>query len=240
MLKPDAPMPLYRQLADLLADSIRSGRYPPGSRIPSEPRLAAAHDLGRPTVRQAIELLVRRGLLTRRRGAGTFVCDPQQEVDLFSLDGTSASFAKSGLAVETRILEPVVRRRIDDQPDNPFHTHEAYTFSRLTRVATTPVLVETLFLHAGLFEGIDAIDLDGQSLSTIADERFYLRPVGGKQNFRIAFPDSGLSGHLGMTTAAPVLEVHRWLHFSRVHNGVFARLWCRTDHFVFSQTLGGA
>ncbi|MEJ2039830.1 MAG: GntR family transcriptional regulator, partial [Desulfosarcinaceae bacterium] len=91
MLNPQSPIPLYRQLADLLHAQVRAGDYPPGSRVPSEHQLAAAHAIGRPTVRQAIDLLVRKGVLRRRRGSGTYVCEPQQEVDLFNLDGTSAS-----------------------------------------------------------------------------------------------------------------------------------------------------
>ena len=88
MLNPDSPMPLYRQLADLLAEGIRRGAYPAGSRLPAETRLAADHRLGRPTVRQALDVLVRAGLVERRRGAGTFVRPPREEVDLFSLAGT--------------------------------------------------------------------------------------------------------------------------------------------------------
>ena len=39
MLNPNAPIPLYRQLADQIADGIRNGTYRPGSCIPSEPKL---------------------------------------------------------------------------------------------------------------------------------------------------------------------------------------------------------
>lgn len=95
-LNPDSPLPLYHQLADLLLSRIRGGDYQTGSRIPSENQLATAFGIGRPTARQAIDVLVRKGYLSRRRGSGTYVCEPRQEVDLFSLDGTSASFQKKG------------------------------------------------------------------------------------------------------------------------------------------------
>lgn len=239
MLNPNAPIPLYRQLAELLTEAIRAGAYRPGSRIPSEPRLAAEHHLGRPTVREAIALLVRRGLLVRRRGSGTYVCDPQQEVDLFSLDGTSASFAKTGLAVETRLLTPPTFCGVNGHSDNPFSGRQAYTLSRLTRAAGTPVLVEDLYLHPTLFAGIDEIDLEGCSLSVIAEEKYYLRPTGGRQTFTVGYPDEERAGHLQTSPTTPLLAVNRWLHFPRTENGVYVRLWCRTDQFVFSQTIGG-
>jgi GntR family transcriptional regulator len=239
MLNPNAPIPLYRQLAELLTEAIRSGDYQPGGRIPSEPKLAAEHNLGRPTVRQAIDLLVRRGLLMRRRGSGTYVCDPQQEVDLFSLDGTGASFAKTGVPVETRLLAPPTLRAVDGGADNPFGGHQAYTLSRLTRAAGNPVLVEDLYLHPALFAGIDEIALEGRSLSAIAEEKYYLRPTGGRQSFSIAYPDEARADHLEITPKTPLLAVNRWLHFPHTENGVYTRLWCRTDQFVFSQTIGG-
>ena len=58
-LNADSPVPLYHQLADLLQERIRAGEYPAGSKIPSEPELARTFGIGRPTVRQATELLTR-------------------------------------------------------------------------------------------------------------------------------------------------------------------------------------
>ena len=104
MLNPDSPMPLYRQLADELSERIRAGVYTPGSRIPSEHELASKYALGRPTVRQATEVLVRKRVLERRRGSGTFVANAVPEVDLFSLGGTLASDPFGGIL---RILQGV-------------------------------------------------------------------------------------------------------------------------------------
>ena len=61
MLNHQSPLPLYRQLADLLAAKMRSGEYRPGDRIPSEHDLADTYGIGRPTARQAVDVLVRKG-----------------------------------------------------------------------------------------------------------------------------------------------------------------------------------
>lgn len=239
MLNTKSPIPLYRQLADLLAAKIDRGEYPPDTRIPSEPRLAAAHGIGRPTVRQAIETLVQKGLLVRRRGSGTYVCQPRQEIDLLGLDGTSASFQKQGVEIHTRIVIPLRLERIQEPGDNPFDQRSAYFLSRLTSVDQMPVLVEDLFLDADLFPGLDQINLDGRSLSDIAQGHYYLQPISGKQNFRIGHAAEDKSDLLQVDSRDPVLVVHRFLDFPQKKNGVFAQLWCRTDRFVFSQRLGG-
>jgi GntR family transcriptional regulator len=133
------------------------------------------------------------------------VCDPQQEVDLFSLDGTTASFAKTGVPVTTRILTPMTLCPVKEQKENPFNGQKAYNFCRLTAVNNVPVLIEDLYLHAGLFAGIDQEALAGRSLSTVAEEKYYLRPTGGKQCFRIDYLNGAKADYLQVTTKTPVL-----------------------------------
>ena len=96
-LNSQSPIPLYRQLADKIRGELDAGRYEVASRIPSEHQLAADYGIGRPTVRQATDLLVRQGRLQRRRGAGTFVCESPAAIDLFSLTGTSAALQATDL-----------------------------------------------------------------------------------------------------------------------------------------------
>lgn len=239
MLNPQSPLPLYHQLAELLMAKIRSGAYAAGSRIPSENQLASAFGIGRPTARQAIEVLVRKGLLTRHRGSGTFVREPRPEVDLFSLDGTSASFHKKGLAVQSRIIQSIRLKRVGRDAENPFAGRKAFFLARLTRVDGAPVLIEDLYLHPDLFTGIERMDLAGKSLSAIAEERFFLRPSGGRQNFRIGHLNATRARMLKIDSTTPVLVVKRFLHFPQAQNGVFSELNCRTDRFVFSQHIGG-
>lgn len=239
MLNPQSPIPLYRQLAELLISRIRKGGYAQGARIPSEHQLAAQFGIGRPTARQAVDVLVRKGVVARRRGSGTFVCEAPQEVNLFSLDGTSAAFHKEGVAVQTELLATVRLLEVTNGDENPFKNRRAYFLSRLTRADNIPVLIEDIYLHPALFAGIEKMDLAGTSLSTIAEEKFYLQPVSGKQSFSVGRLEPSKANHLQVATDAPVLAVKRYLHFPQATNGVYAQLWCRTDQFVFTQHIGG-
>jgi GntR family transcriptional regulator len=69
----DSPIPFYFQLAEVLEREILSGRWEPGERLPSEPDLCDHFGLSRTTVRQALARLHQEGLLSRRKGRGTFV-----------------------------------------------------------------------------------------------------------------------------------------------------------------------
>nr|WP_281172703.1 GntR family transcriptional regulator [Jiangella gansuensis] len=82
-----SPVPLYFQVAQHLEQLIESGAYPPGTRLDNEIMLADQLGLSRPTMRRAIEYLVDRGLLVRKRGVGTQVVQPKvrRPVELSSL-----------------------------------------------------------------------------------------------------------------------------------------------------------
>jgi DNA-binding GntR family transcriptional regulator len=82
-----SPVPLYYQLAQQLEQAIASGQLNAGDRLENELDLAERFGLSRPTVRQAIQELVRKGLLVRKRGVGTQVVHGQvtRPVELSSL-----------------------------------------------------------------------------------------------------------------------------------------------------------
>ncbi len=64
------PRPLYRQVADQLLGELHDGSVPPGERLPGERRMAEHFGVSRETVRQALDVLRRDGMLsTDRRGS---------------------------------------------------------------------------------------------------------------------------------------------------------------------------
>ncbi|MFE6226822.1 MULTISPECIES: GntR family transcriptional regulator [unclassified Streptomyces] len=60
-------------LYERIADAVHDGTYPPGSTLPSEPKLAAELGVSRPALREALLLLQEDGLVTVRRGVGRTV-----------------------------------------------------------------------------------------------------------------------------------------------------------------------
>lgn len=81
------PVPLYFQVATRLEGAIQSGAIPAGARLENEVSIAEQLGLSRPTVRRAIQSLVDKGLLVRRRGIGTQVVQGAvtRQVELTSL-----------------------------------------------------------------------------------------------------------------------------------------------------------
>jgi len=270
MLNPQSPLPLYHQLSDLLAEQIRSGTYKPGDAIPSETEIAKQYTIGRPTVRQAMELLVRKGLVERKRGSGTFVKEQTCQVDLFSLAGTSQAFSTKGINTSSKIIHTLSIQEIVDDKSNPFDGTRAFFLSRLTLVMTDslladpllnnaaaikkkisaaeeesvqlqraePVLLEDIYLHPALFPGLDKVDLQNRSLSQVISDQYYLKPETGRQSFKISFLSEQKGALLKLKPSDPILEVERRLNFPGAEDAIFSRLYCKTERFAFSQTIG--
>ncbi|MFI1164378.1 GntR family transcriptional regulator [Streptomyces sp. NPDC020801] len=103
-----SPVPLYHQLAQQLEAAIDRGTLAPGNLLGNEIDLSVRLGLSRPTVRQAIQSLVDKGLLVRRRGVGTQVVHSKVRRPL-ELSSLYDDLETAGQGPATRVLrnEPV-------------------------------------------------------------------------------------------------------------------------------------
>ncbi|WP_082469000.1 FadR/GntR family transcriptional regulator [Sciscionella sediminilitoris] len=67
--------PIVPQIEQALREQLRERRWAPGQKLPNESALAAELGVGRSSVREAVRLLARDGLLEVRHGSGTFVLE---------------------------------------------------------------------------------------------------------------------------------------------------------------------
>lgn len=75
----ETTLPLFRQVADLVADSIVDGTLGEGERAPSTNELADFHRINPATARKGLGLLVEWGVLEKRRGMGMYVVPGARE-----------------------------------------------------------------------------------------------------------------------------------------------------------------
>jgi DNA-binding GntR family transcriptional regulator len=147
----NSPVPLYFQMSQQLEAAIREGALPPGSRLENEIRLADRCGLSRPTVRQAIQHLVDKGLLVRKRGVGTQVVQAQmsRSIELTSLYD---DLAAAGRDPRTRILEagPVAAGGEVAEALGVAPGTEVVRLVRLRLTGTEPLALLTNHLPAGI------------------------------------------------------------------------------------------
>ena len=115
-LERNSPVPLYHQLAQSIEHAINTGALSPGDRLENELSLTSRLGLSRPTARQAIQELVKKGMLVRKRGVGTQVVRSQFRRDE-RLSSFNEDLTKAGMVPGTRLLEYSVGKLNQDVRD---------------------------------------------------------------------------------------------------------------------------
>jgi len=172
-------IPLYYQLYLLLQRAIRDGQIQPEERFPSEEAISGHFRVSRPTANRAVEELIRRGWLARRRGLGTFV-QKAESTELRLLNG-SLSFSDEIGALENHRTRLVFCGLVPaTQEDVATLLVAAETqlvrFRRVHAVGARIVMVCDSWLPSGYFPGLETSKLvDGSLFRTL--ETIYSRPV---------------------------------------------------------------
>ncbi len=95
-------MSKYQELTTTLRNAIFSGEYPPGSRLPTIPKLCDKYEVSNTTVKRAIDELDAQGLIARRRGSGIYVkSTPSLREGM--RDNSSASGQMTGFSAENAV-----------------------------------------------------------------------------------------------------------------------------------------
>ncbi len=205
----DSPVPLYAQLADLLRQRVLRGSWVADSKVPSLQALVAEFQVARVTVRQAIEILTREGLLLPQRGRGTFVTDlVQQERSLTletSLKGLADAYRNDKpqltlieeAGVQPRLTPADGRaapayhflRRVHSRSENPYCVASIYIDQRTFRLAPKRFRKETVIPVL--------LDLSEVQIAS------------AHQTLRISTADVEIARLLGVAAGSPVAEVRR-------------------------------
>ena len=135
-----SPVPLYHQVVQGIEAAVHTGKLLPGSKLDNEIELAAQLKLSRPTMRKAMDELVRAGLLVRKRGVGTQVVSRQVRRPL-ELSSLYDDLVRDGGKPSTQILSfahidatAVISEKLGLGSDaRVFH------FSRLRKVGRKPL-----------------------------------------------------------------------------------------------------
>jgi DNA-binding GntR family transcriptional regulator len=233
-----SPVPLYFQVAQHLEHMIESGELPMGTRLENETDLAGQLGLSRPTMRRAIEYLVGRGLLVRKRGIGTQVVHTKvtREVELTSLYD---DLAKTGRAPATTVTsfrtEPAdeeLAATLGIAAGTP-----VYVFDRLRCADAEPLALMRNHVPGHLLR-LTAADLEAQGLYNLfrangVTMRIARQAIGA----RAATPAEARA--LGEKRGAPLLTMERSAYDEQGRAVEHGHHLYRASRYSFDLTLTG-
>lgn len=232
----NGPVPLYFQVSSRLEAAVYSGTIPIGARLENEISIAQRLGLSRPTIRRAVQELVDKGLLVRRRGIGTQVVQGQvtRKVELTSLyeDLENSHHRPSTRVLVHEVIDGDVDTRLslglDDQA-------KVFHIRRQRSTDGTPLAVLENYLPEE-FSDITHEQLEARSLYQILRSRgINIRVANQKIGARRAAGDE--SALLGMEKGGPVLTMDRVAFDSSGRAIEVGRHCYRPDLYSFETTL---
>ncbi|WP_312597016.1 histidine utilization repressor [Brevundimonas sp.] len=156
-------MTLHQRIYADLERRILSGDLSPGDRIPFEHELTETYDCSRMTVSKAISELAGRGLVTRRRRAGTFVAQPKAHAAVLAIPDLQAEVAARGQVYGYALLDRVERNARDEDEVELAAGGPLLDLTCLHSTDGTPLALEHRLI--ALAAAPQAIDVDFQTLA---------------------------------------------------------------------------
>ena len=231
-----SPIPLYFQVARHIEQAINSGELNPGDRLDNEISLAEQFGLSRPTMRRAIQELVDKGMLVRKRGVGTQVVHGKvtRPVELTSLfdDLTSHHQAPTSVVLINEVMpaaDDVAIQLAVASGTRVLHLR------RLRYSHGEPLAIMENFLPEDLIP-LGDMDLAGRGLYQLMRSKgVNIRVAKQRIGARTGTPEE--CSLLGEKRGSPVLTMERAAHDDSGRPVEWGRHCYRASQYSFEVTL---
>ena len=229
-------IPQYRQLYESLRKKILAGIYAEGSLLPSENELCAVHKITRPTVRQALDTLVKDGLIIKKQGKGSIVRKPPQNIGILSISGTATAIGVRYL--KTGILQkPIVKKWPEEFPFELSRIEKeagCIYMERLRFVEDIPVFYDINHLPYLYIPRLTSRSFENKSLFEILRKNYGIEITGGEQKLKAVPSDLKIMDLLRLKANQPVLYMERKLYTNKEGFNIYSTIYFNSEkHSIF-------
>lgn len=203
--------PLYLQIAAQLEEQIASATLAVGARLPPERALSRTWRVNRMTLRQALQTLEAKGLLERRRGAGTFVAEPIIERHAGALTSFTAVIQRRGFKPGAQIIK-FEKHPVPSALASKLHLRAlvlVYDIHRLRLIDGEPVMLERYIIPAARFPGLEQHDLEHRSMYEVMANEYGVQVYQARQSLTPIVADRYAAKWLGIKRGAPLMQEER-------------------------------
>jgi GntR family transcriptional regulator/GntR family frlABCD operon transcriptional regulator len=226
----------YRHLYEILRKHILTGVYEEGNLLPSENELCAAHNMTRPTVRHALDSLVKDGLILKKQGKGSIVRKPLQNIGILSIAGTASAIGVRYL--KTDILQkPVIRNWPESFPFELSGLEKesgCVYLERLRYVDDEPVFYDINHLPNIYLPRITNRSFENKSLFEMLRKNYQIEILGGEQKLKAIKPDQNIKEILKLKSPQPVLHIERKLTTNKEGFNIYSTIYFNSEKHAIS------
>jgi GntR family transcriptional regulator len=201
----ESSIPLRAQVEQLLRELVRQPDYQKGALLPDEVKLAAQLGVSRGTIRSGISKLVFEGVLERKAGVGTRVCDHRAESGIRAWRSFTREMAANGITVQNfrvdyRAAAPSTEAARALQLDTGA---KVWRLDRVRGWNGTPVLRNISWFHPRL--GLKGEEDFSTPLYELLERNTGVRPRRAREEFLAAVADAHTAELLEVTKGTPLL-----------------------------------
>lgn len=232
-------LPRYHLIAQSLREQIASGRMAAGDRLDNQRQLARDFGVTLMTLRHALEVLERDGLIARRHGLGTFIASPSVDYDILLFRSFAGDLSAHGEDVDTRYLGSRFARAghhvaeaLSRQPG-----HRVFVLERLRLVTGRPTSFQTSYLPAPIGEEVAKADLRVTPLREVLAFKLGLQISAARETVSAVALPGRAARELG---CRPGVAAFRSDRVSRTADGspiVYDRVFIPGDRFRITRDL---
>lgn len=204
-------IPYYYQLADLLREIIQESAAGSATEfLPSENELVQTHQVSRATVRQALAVLEREGLVHKAKGKGTYISKHRVRYPLTQLISTTEDMQRRGWKPGVEVISfkeldthlPITEALALNPED------KVYELCRLRLGNDEPVGIQWAYLPVKLCPGLVNLDL-ATSLTKVMEENFGVVNWSAHEFLRARMPTKFEAARLQIPKNLPVIYMER-------------------------------
>jgi GntR family transcriptional regulator len=230
-------VPRYHQIAQTLRARIVAAG--PGERLDNQRSLAREFGVTLMTLRQALALLERDGLIARRHGLGTFVARPAIDYDILHLRALAGDLSALGEDVATRFLRShfvVAEARVAQALALPAGA-PVFALERLRLVDGEPVSFQTSYLPAALGEELSKADLAVTPLRQVLTHKLGIDITGARETVSAVPLPGPAARELGCRAGVPAFRSDRVSMGPGETPVVYDRVFIPGDRFRITRHL---
>lgn len=232
-------MEKYRIIEQDIAQKIKSGVYPPGSQLPLENDLCEAYQVSRITIKKATDLLVQLGLITKRRGAGSFVKELSSQSHTTPVSGEQVQFTGfskqfAGRNVSTEVNEFKVLPATKEIAERMLISEDdlVYYICRTRFLDGEPYVVEYTYMPVDTIPGINKRILQGSIYQHIVDT-LGLKPQSAHRIIRAMLPTEQEKKYFSIDSPFTVLEIEQVAYLDDGRIFEYSKSHHRGDKYSF-------
>lgn len=231
--------PLYQQVATEIEFDILQGKYQPGEQLPTETELCDCFSVSKITIRQAVQILVKKNLVKKVRGKGTFVLSIKETMPLGKNSiGFNDFLTSKGHKITSKILKIDVAISDSKIADNLKLSRKTpiTLISRLMLEDKIPIGVDNIYVETDRFPNLPENLSKHDSFYEMIKQKYKVNINRSNLKINGIVADLSLSDLLECTLGDPlfVLDKTSFVNDDVIH---FSKSFVRCDRVEYTISM---